>query len=101
MLDSLRWLDINQRLKYNIACLVWKIKNDQVPEYLKMFTNCSEVHSYNTRSAHSGDIHQAPCHHMSLKYSGATIWKQLPPELKGSTHSYHSFKKGLIAYLRG
>ena len=45
-------------IEYDTASLVYKIENDLAPNHMKnMFMKSSEVHSYSTRSAASGDFH--------------------------------------------
>lgn len=34
MLESLKWLNIQQRLKFNTICFIQKIKTGNAPEYL-------------------------------------------------------------------
>ena len=45
-------------VEYGTASLVYKMGNDLAPTHTKsMFIKSSEVHSYSTRSAASGDFH--------------------------------------------
>ena len=54
----LKELDVREIIEYDTASLIYKIENDLAPTHMKnMFMKSSEVHSYSTRSAASGDFH--------------------------------------------
>ena len=100
MLDCLKWLSVEQRLDFNMACLVWKIKKGRAPEYMNIFTDCIDTHEHYTRGASAGNIHQINCHSKSLRYNGARIWNTLPPEVSNVNQSFYNFKKSLATFLR-
>ena len=99
MLQALCWLNINQWLYYQLACLVWKIYNNQVPEYLNhLYTPQSAIHNHNTRSSAKGSIHITSSHKSSLSHNGAKLWNELPAELRNIKRFNH-FKRELLQYI--
>ena len=58
LLKELDWLNVRELIEYDTASLVYRIENDLAPTHMKnMFMKSSEMHSYSTRSAASGDFH--------------------------------------------
>ena len=77
LLNSLHWLNVEQRFKYNVLCLMWKIHNNMMPDYMNFFQNNDEVHGHVTRQASHGDIHRTNCHNNNFSRIGAQE-NQLP-----------------------
>ena len=50
MLRILKWMNLSQRLHYNLCIILWKIVNDEVPPYLQKIS-VSDINSYNTRAS--------------------------------------------------
>ena len=79
------WLNVRELIEYDTASLLYKIENDLAPTHMKnMFMKSSEVHSYSTRSAASGDC--------------AYIWNQLPVQIweAQSVKCFQNCLKGTI-----
>ena len=78
---------MRELIEYDTASLVYKIENDLAPTHTKnMFMKSSEVHSYSTGSAASGDF-QLPRRNLntgkaSFSCHGAYIWNQLPVQIR-------------------
>jgi hypothetical protein len=99
MLNELKWLNIEQRLMYNLNCLVWKSCNQRTPNYLQdVFTYQNSIHGYNTRQSSQCAFAVTPSHRQSLLHNGTKSWNLLPPVLKSST-SFISFKNGISSHL--
>ena len=82
LLNKLDWFNVHELIEYATASLVDTIENDLAPTHMKnMFMKSSEVHSYNTRSAASGDFHllkeNLNIGKASFSYHGAYIWNQM------------------------
>ena len=73
MLNSLHWLSVRQRFKYNVLCVMWKIHNNIVPDYINFFQNNDDVHGHITRQASRGDIRGSNCHNKSFSRIGLSI----------------------------
>ena len=58
LLRQLNWLNVPQLIDFETASLMYKIENGLVPAHLKqMFVKSEDLHSYDTRSANSGNFH--------------------------------------------
>ena len=99
MLDTLKWMSINQRLKFNLCIFLWKIVNNRVPSYLSnIFTPVSQIHTHNTRSASKNMIHRDRSHPKTLSAAGSKIWNEIPQHVRDA-RSLFSFKKNLIPHI--
>ena len=55
---QLNWLNMSQFIDFDTASLMYKIQNEPAPAHLKrMFVKSEDLHSYDTRSANSGNFH--------------------------------------------
>jgi hypothetical protein len=99
MLDSLHWLNVRQRFSFNILCLMWKIENGTVPEYMNLHTNSNTVHQHQTRQAVRGDKFRENCHKSSLLRTGGQLWNSLPENIR-SIGTLSAFKRATIKHLR-
>jgi hypothetical protein len=100
---QLHWLPIPARIKYKIASMVWKVINDQSPNYLKNLIKIRKT-SVNIRnngktiletpnvSDYNNQIER------SFTKAAPRIWNNLPEELR-CNNSFESFKKGLKTVL--
>ena len=80
---SLGWMNIRQRIFYDTASLMYKITDENVPEYTQsMFNKCATIHSYETRSARKGNFIIPNMNSVKgqteFVYSGAQVWNSLP-----------------------
>ena len=99
MLHELKWLNVEQRLLYNLNCLVWKSCNQKTPSYLQnIFTSQSAIHGYNTRSASQGAFAVQSSHKQSLLQNGTKSFNNLPFYLH-SSESFDSFKRGIHSHI--
>ena len=100
MLKTLNWLNIEQRLFFNLCCQMWKITNRKSPSYLdNIAEECNKIHLYNTRAASRNDLHITNCHKNSLKANGSRAWNSLPIEIR-EQKNFKSFKSVLIKHIR-
>jgi hypothetical protein len=99
MLDTLQWLNVKQRLHFNLCCLSWKIQQKEVPEYLQNTVEVREVHTYNTRSASNNELYVSHSHNHSLKRNGTTVWNSVPKDLRDISN-FRSFKSMLSKHIR-
>ena len=81
---KVKWLNIENRVKYLAVNHMYKCLNGQAPEYMQVFTRVNESHRYNTRSSSDSVIlpQFGSFGLKSFKYIGAKIWNSLPNELK-------------------
>ena len=99
MISELSWMTVQQRMLYNLNCLVWKTCNNQVPVYLQnTFTLQGNIHRYNTRSSSHGAIAVLPSHKQSLLHNGTRSWNSLPHILQAQ-NCLSTFKRELSSHL--
>ena len=54
ILNNLGWKDLAERRRHQLATIMFKTMNGQVPQYIsQLFTKTSDIHAYSLR--HSGD----------------------------------------------
>lgn len=105
MLKTLNWMSVSQRIKYNVLILVFKMKNNIVPNYLEnkiRYTN--EFHDFGTRSRTRNVIRLPDLRSESarncLLYKGVKMYIELPNEIKNIL-STNVFKKRLAMHIKG
>jgi hypothetical protein len=89
-------LPIQQRVKLRTAIMVFKARNQLVPEYIcDLFQLKSSVTNRVTRSCPDNDLwvprNKLAIRRKALPYSGATLYNSLPLEIRNSS-SVASFK---------
>ena len=99
MLKSLHWLNVDQRLTFNICCLAWKIKHNIVPEYLNFPPEVRDAHTHNTRAASNHNISLENSHPHSLKGNASRNWNNLPKAMR-EIQNFKTFKRLLVAHIR-
>ena len=96
LFNSLNWLNIENRIRYQKAILVFKSLNGMVPDYMQDKFRYNEQGNYNLRSAFDYTLQLPKPNTNFLKhtflYSGAQLWNTLPLEIKLST-SLRVFKE--------
>ena len=102
LLRQLNWLNVPQLIDFETASLMYKIKNGLVPAHLKQMFKSEDLHSYDTRSANSGNFH-LPKRRLNIgqtafSFHGASLWNQLPYEIK-KAQSLKSFQKLMKEYI--
>lgn len=94
-----KWLNLDERFRFHMACLVYKIDMFKTPRYLyDKLTKVSAIHNRPTRN---NSLYAAPRHSTSLfersfSHNAVKIFNQLPPTLKSLT-SLNSFRKQVKA----
>jgi hypothetical protein len=100
MLKALQWLSIEQRLFFNLCCLLWKVVNGAAPKYLEnIFQSVSAVHSHGTRSASHNNLHVTGSHGNSLRLNGTQAWNKLPGALR-DIKNFKTFKAQLLLHIK-
>ena len=90
-------------IDFETASLMYKIENGLVPAHLKqMFVKSEDLHSYDMRSANSGNFHlpkrKLNIGQTAFSFHGASLWNQLPYEIK-KAQSLKSFQKLMKEYI--
>ena len=99
-LQTLQWLSIEQRLYFNLCCLVWKTLNSQTPKYMEHYFQATRtVHTHGTRSSSSNMLHMGNSHGKSLKLNGTQAWNKLPEMLR-DTKNFKAFKVQLLTFIK-
>ena len=91
--NEVKWMSIENRIKYLAASHVFNCIDEQAPEYLQVFERVNESHHYYTRhSINALILPKAGSYGMkSFHYIGAKIWNSLPDEIQ-TTFSKSLFK---------
>ena len=102
--EILKLESFNNRVKYNQAVFMYKVANNDLPNYIcNMYTkNESEDTNYSLRSlAHLNfkiPMPHSEAFKTGLLYSGSVLWNNLPAELKLSA-SLETFKTKYLNYI--
>lgn len=83
MLDSLKLLNVTQRIEYNVMCIVFKLKNKLLPSYL--CENLMYIHNvYNNMTLRNAENFRLPkkTKQKSLFYDALQNYNCLPTKLK-------------------
>ena len=82
--NEVKWMSIENRIKYLAASHVFNCINEQAPEYLQVFERVNESHHYNTRPSINALILPKVGSYgiKSFHYIGAKIWNFLPDEIQ-------------------
>ena len=105
VLRKLHWLPVRKRIVYKLAVMVYKCLHGLAPPYLA--TDCVPVTSVasrrHLRSAASGCLAvtgtKTALGRRNFAVSGATIWNNLPTDLRLHSQSLLSFGQKLKQYL--
>ena len=86
VLKSLHWLNINERIQYNVLSLTYKTLSSSRPAYLHSLVNLN--HSRSTRSSSLVTLNR-PSNHSHLQitkrsfyHTAPALWNRLPSELR-------------------
>lgn len=96
-----KWLNLEERFKFHMASLIYKINELQTPIYLfNKLVKSSHIHNRPTRHC---DLYVVPRHTSALfqgsfSYNSITIYNQLPAHIKSSP-SITSFKRQIKNFL--
>ena len=90
MFNKLKWLPIQEWVRYRKANMMYKAMNHKTPDYISnMFQPLSSVHKRDTRQSENGNLYLPPRAKLnvfrnSLRYSGADIWNNLPTNIRNA-----------------
>ena len=96
------WLNMQERRKTHLLTLVYKIIRNKVPPYLAERLNFrSDVHNINVRYKHfiTPPLHRTTLFERSFTYNCATLWNNLPENLKLIRSLEITFRKRLKIYV--
>lgn len=102
MLDTLKWLNVIQRLKFNTLIFIQKLKNGNSAEYLtRQLQYVGEVQPYNLRNAEDFRIQRVATSAMqkSLFYKGLQLYNNLNSEIKNE-RNINNFKRKIVFFVR-
>ena len=98
--NEVKWMSIENRIKYLALSHVFNCLDEQAPEYLQVFERVNESHHYNTRHSVNALILPKVGSYgiKSFQYIGAIIWNSLPDEIQ-TTFSKSLFKVRCKIYI--
>lgn len=102
MLDSLGWLSIQQRIKYNVLVMIYKIKNGMMPKYLSNYvTFVYQNHDRNLRSKNEirTPNYKSEIAKKSIFDYGIRLYNEMPNNIKNS-NSLTQFKNKCSEYIK-
>ena len=99
LLRDLDWLDVRNLLELDMGIFMYKCQNKLMPDSItKRFRTVDSGHSYQTRTAESGNLYIPESLHSSAQKSisnkGANIWNKIACDIRDS-RTIHSFKEKL------
>ena len=102
MLDTLKWMNIRQKLQFNTCILIFKMKIGYAPEYLTQeLSYVNEVQPYNLRNGDDFRINRVATNKMKrcLLYKGLQLFNQLPNYVKNETN-INAFKRNCVIHVK-
>lgn len=102
MLNSLKWLNITQRLEFNTLNFIQKMKIGSAPEYLtQQLRFVGEVQPYQLRNAENFRLQRTTTTKMqrSLFYKGLQLYNMLPDNSK-SERNMNIFKRNCVHFIK-
>ena len=102
LLDSLRWLPLQNRRDFHTVTMVYKCTHNLAPGYLSsLFSTSSKIHSYATRQASNLHLNQVRASLVQKSFTnlGASLYNKLPPTVKNAP-SLTTFKSKYLANLK-
>ena len=101
MLQSLNWLNINQRLFMMAMVFVFKIKHNMCPEYLKSIIPTNRNILYSLRKIEEFNIIRTRTTRAqsSIIYMGLQAYNNLPPDIR-NINNLDQFKNQVIIYAK-
>ena len=92
MFKHLKWLPLDEIVKFKQGNPVYKAVNGKAPQYIQtMFTNIKDYSNYSLRSSANKKLFVPRTHHKSFSYTGVSIWNALPENIK-SAETFIKFK---------
>lgn len=98
MLQTLKWLDIRQRLQLNTLLFIHKMKMGLTPKYLtEQLRYVNDMQPYHLRNGNDFRVHKATNNMMKrcLFYKGLQLFNMLPNEVKAE-RNINLFKRNCI-----
>lgn len=102
MLESLKWLNIEQRLKLNTITFIQKIKRGEAPEYLtEQIIYVRDAQPYQLRNMDNFRIERVATTstQRSLFYKGLQLYNTLPNNVKFE-HNFNLFRKHVVNFVK-
>lgn len=102
MLESLKWLNVEQRLKLNTLNFIHRIKNGEAPEYLtEQISYVGDSQPYHLRNAEHFRIERVTSSAMqrSLFYKGFQLYNSLPNNVK-MERNFNIYKKHIVFFVK-
>lgn len=102
MLDSLKWLNITQRLEFNTLNFIQKMKIGSAPEYLtEQLKYVGEVQPYQLRNAENFRLQRTTTTKMqrSLFHKGLKLYNMLSDNIKSETNM-NVFKRKCVYFIK-
>lgn len=102
MLNSLKWLNIKQRLEMNTLHFIQKMKIGNAPEYLMDQLNyVGGVQPYHLRNVSNFRLPRATTAAMqrSLFHKGLNLYNMLPSDIK-SELNINAFKRKIVQFIK-
>lgn len=100
LLHCLHWLPIKYRIIFKICTIMFKLKDNFAPVYLKCLVN--RPHKPNLRSSTTNHYFIPSINHIfakrSFSYAGPFLWNNLPSDLT-KCNSLYTFRRGLKTFL--
>lgn len=103
MLNDLNLLNVSERIDLNVLCIIYKLKNNMLPNYL--CENLMYVHNtYNNMTLRNANDFRLPtlkkkANQQNIFYSGLNQFNCLPVNIKKCT-TLKTFKTELISHLK-
>lgn len=99
LINSLNWLNINQRLYAMTMILVFKIKNNLCPHYLTTNLPQNRTLNYDLRSPTDFNIHRTRTvrAQRSILYNGLQTFNMLPVNIRNISN-FNTFKRTIYEY---
>ena len=99
---ELKWLSMENRHKFHIAVMTYKVLNNDAPSYLNHFISISESNRYNLRSTSKRYLNHTRANTEYLKQSfrivSMQVWNDIPYHIRNSV-SLKTFKYQYKSYL--
>ena len=86
ILKDLNWLNMENKLKYDVCVFVYKVCNNMLPEWLYSFPTVNEINIRNTRQNRDLFVSRTNTDMgaRAVTIRGPSIWNTLPTEVKDS-----------------
>ena len=102
VLRSLHWLRINERIKYKLLSVTYKVLTTNQPQYLHNLISVQPCHG--TRSSSTVTLTRPPSRsslkitNRSFRYAAPCLWNELPTELRLPCHTQSSPPSPFVAH---